>query len=799
MRDTQCDEQRLAQMLDDLLDQQEAEQVIDHLNHCLHCQSKAAALTASEAEWNQVKNALKHRGDLPSTSIPSLEHPSVDRSEAWVDSMVKQLLSPPQHPEMLGRLGRYEVERLIGIGGMGIVFKAFDTELNRPVAIKVLAPSLAGHGAARQRFSREAKAAAAIVHHHVVSIHNVETDREIPFIVMHLVAGESLQQRIDREGSLKIEEILRIGTQVASGLAAAHQQGLVHRDIKPSNILLEETSVERALITDFGLARAADDAQMTCTGSLMGTPQYMSPEQAQGDAVDYASDLFSLGSVLYTTCTGRAPFHGSTPLSILRKIRDEEPENIRQINPDIPVWLCRVIGTLMSKNKKARYASANQAHAILETCLAHVQQPTTVPLPAELVSSENTYPYRWMGAITLATLAIVTLFIASGFWGPHSDDLKSLEAAAKNESSVAGQRVDSEAKEQVPQPIDTPTGNLVLGHGYTRQGDSLFLEGRRIDDASLRTDHHFQRRGLTPAESVDTASFQVLSKQFSKDKHFVYYTWVHHKSIGLYQIDTADPMSFEVMGDSLARDSEQVWSHYKVVPDCDPSSLKVVKEGIAWKDAHNAWYGSYKIEGVKSRSFKHLANEYYRDSKRVYWCGGPLHLADPKTFQTFREDLPYGRDHQNVWHRDKQLHDVDADTFQVVQHFIYKDKNGVYAHHLPIPNVKADSFRQLAEIYGYMNGLFTDGEKDFVSLSKYGGFHEVKLEGDSLRVFSSIVDWNLQTPEIAEITSALLTPNGWEEINVSEKFEARLRGVLKVWRPNFEMAQEILKNRQSSK
>ncbi len=795
MKDPQCDERRLAQMLNDLLDQQEAEQVIDHLNHCTHCQSKAATLTASEAEWNQVKKALKHRGDVPSTSVPSLGLPSSDRSKAWVDSMVKQLLSPPQHPEMLGRLGRYEVERLIGIGGMGVVFKAFDTELNRPVAIKVLAPSLAGHGAARQRFSREAKAAAAIVHHHVVSIHNVETDRDIPFIVMHLIAGESLQQRVDREGALRVEAILRIGTQIASGLAAAHQQGLVHRDIKPANILLEETSVERALISDFGLARAADDVQMTCTGSLMGTPQYMSPEQAQGDAVDYASDLFSLGSVLYTTCTGRAPFHGSTPLSILQKIRDEKPENIRQINPEIPVWLCRVIDTLMSKNKKERYASASQAHAVLETCLAHAQQPSTVPLPAELVSSENNFPYRLVGAITLSTLAIVAIFFASGFWGTHSDNLASLKAAAKNGSSVAGEGVNPEAKGQVPQPIDTPTANLVLGHGYTRQGDSLFLEGRRIDDASLRTDHHFQRRGLTPADSVDAASFQVLSQQFSKDRNFVYYTRVHNESIGLYQIDTADPISFEVMGEGLARDSEQVWSNYVVVPDCDPSSLKIVKEGITWKDAHNAWYQSYKIEGVKSRSFKHLANEYYKDSERVYWAGSPLRSADPKTFQTFREDLPYGRDHRNVWFRNKRLQDVDADTFQVVQHFIYKDKNGVYADHLPIPNVKVDSFRQLTEIYGYMNGLFTDGEKDFVYLSKLGGFHEVKLEGDSLRVISSIVDWNLQTPEIAETTSALLTSNGWEEINVSEKSELRLHGIFKVFKPHFKLAQEILATR----
>ncbi len=147
---------------------------------------------------------------------------------------------------------------------MGVVFKAFDTELNRPVAVKVLAPYLAGSGAARKRFAREARAAAAVGHEHVVAIHNVETDGESPFLVMPYVAGESLQQRIDRAGALELCEILRIAMQTASGLAAAHAQGLVHRDVKPSNILLEQ-GIERTLLTDFGLARASDDASLTHT------------------------------------------------------------------------------------------------------------------------------------------------------------------------------------------------------------------------------------------------------------------------------------------------------------------------------------------------------------------------------------------------------------------------------------------------------------------------------------------------------------------------------------------------------
>lgn len=158
--------------------------------------------------------------------------------------MVKQLLDPPSHPEMLGRLGRYEMERMIGSGGMGIVFKAFDTELNRVVAVKLLAPHLAARGSARKRFAREARAAAGVRDDHVVPIFNVESEHEPPFLVMQYVAGGSLQEKLDRDGPLEVAEVLRIGLQTAKGLAAAHAQGLIHRDVKPSNILLDE-GVER--------------------------------------------------------------------------------------------------------------------------------------------------------------------------------------------------------------------------------------------------------------------------------------------------------------------------------------------------------------------------------------------------------------------------------------------------------------------------------------------------------------------------------------------------------------------------
>jgi len=256
---------------------------------------------------------------------------------------------------------------------MGIVLKAYDSELNRPIAVKMLASHLAHVGAARERFAREGRAAAAVVHEHVVAIYNVETSGEIPFLVMQYVPGRSLQSRIDTEGPLAVEEILRIGMQAASGLAAAHAQGLVHRDVKPSNILLEET-VERAVLTDFGLARAIDDASLTHTGVLAGTPHYMSPEQATGAAIDHRSDLFSLGAVLYFMATGHPPFRADGALAVLHRICHEPHRPVWQSNNEVPDALSELIDRLLEKKPSRRPLTAGAIAEQLAATLSHVQQ-----------------------------------------------------------------------------------------------------------------------------------------------------------------------------------------------------------------------------------------------------------------------------------------------------------------------------------------------------------------------------------------------------------------------------------------
>jgi serine/threonine protein kinase len=371
-----CGDVRLAALLaeDDASDAFRT--AAEHVEHCAACQRRLTALAADDSWWSDAHTLLSGECEPrwePDTSHTDVFAESTEHAAESVRDTVLGLLGAPGHPEMLGRLGRYDIERVIGSGGMGIVLKAHDSELNRPIAVKLLAPHLAHVGAARERFSREGRAAAAVVHEHVVAIYNVESGGPVPFLVMQYVPGRSLQARVEEDGPLGVEEILRIGMQAASGLAAAHRQGLVHRDVKPSNILLEN-QVERAILTDFGLARAIDDASLTQTGILAGTPHYMSPEQATGGAIDHRSDLFSLGAVLYFMATGHPPFRAAGTLAVLHRICRERHRPVWEVNRDMPDELCDVIDNLLEKKPTRRPATADDVQQQLSQLLSRAQQ-----------------------------------------------------------------------------------------------------------------------------------------------------------------------------------------------------------------------------------------------------------------------------------------------------------------------------------------------------------------------------------------------------------------------------------------
>lgn len=407
-------------------DELQPAQILDleeHIEKCVHCRHLLDAATL-DSEWQeQVLPVLKTTCELPlaASALDEIEH-----DEQPLGSVLR-LLGPSDDPQKLGRIGTYEIVGVIGRGGMGVVFKAFDAPLNRFVAIKMLLPHLAVSGAARKRFAREGQAAAAVIDDNVMPIYSVAEWQGVPFIVTQYSRGSTLQKRIQGQGALDLKEVLRIGMQTARGLAAAHTQGLVHRDVKPSNILLDGT-VERALLTDFGLARAADDASITRTGVIAGTPQYMSPEQAQGGSVDSRSDLFGLGCVIYAMCTGRPPFRGDNSYAVLRMITDEEPRSIRDINPDIPGWLCDIVAKLMSKQAANRYASAAEVAELLGACLAHVQQPTSLGLPKG-IEEENTSDLhasksgrRWKVVVVFAALAMSLMLTLWQFATPELGD-----------------------------------------------------------------------------------------------------------------------------------------------------------------------------------------------------------------------------------------------------------------------------------------------------------------------------------------------------------------------------------------
>jgi tRNA A-37 threonylcarbamoyl transferase component Bud32 len=309
----------------------------------------------------------------------------------------------------LGRLGGFRILKVLGHGGMGVVFQAEDAKLGRPVAIKAMLPHLAGSKSAQERFLREARAAAALEHDHIVPILQVGEDQGAPFIVMPLLKGEPLDARLRRQEKLPVAEVLLIGREMAEGLAAAHARGLIHRDIKPGNVWLEDRSdmrprlspaeqrqprplvatEYRVKILDFGLARAsAQESGLTQQGAIIGTPAYMAPEQARGQKVDARCDLWSLGVVLYRMCTGRLPFQGADTVATLMAVATHEPPPPARVNLAVPAGLSDLVMKLLEKDPARRLASAQGVAAALR------QLEQARPLPAATASFAPASPGR---------------------------------------------------------------------------------------------------------------------------------------------------------------------------------------------------------------------------------------------------------------------------------------------------------------------------------------------------------------------------------------------------------------------
>ncbi len=295
-----------------------------------------------------------------------------------------QFLHPPQKPDEIGRLGGFRILKVLGRGGMGMVFLAEDTALDRAAAIKVMLAHVMDK-AGRERFLREAKAAGALQHDNVVPVYQVGEDNEVPFLVMPLLKGETLDKRMAR-AALPLREALRIAREMLTGLAAAHDKGLVHRDIKPGNIFLEAPR-GRARVLDFGLAqRPSDTEKLTNLGFVVGTPAYMSPEQARGKELDGRADLFSVGAVLYEMLVGRRPFLGETPTNVLASLLVDHPPSPSKLNPEVPQEATAIVMRLLAKDPNDRPKTAREVGrdilALERALVKKVEPPEPAPKPA---------------------------------------------------------------------------------------------------------------------------------------------------------------------------------------------------------------------------------------------------------------------------------------------------------------------------------------------------------------------------------------------------------------------------------
>ncbi|QVL31411.1 protein kinase [Telmatocola sphagniphila] len=487
--------ERLKALLDQQLTETETCEIVAHLDACENCSQKLEEIAGGGDKVRQlVKHCDKEKPDTTSAYWPALEQIEQEfkRSTSDRTALVRtkpgqeispvdtrqeisfDFLDPPEQPDSLGTLDRFQILNVIGRGGMGVVFRALDACLERIVAIKMLDPQYAKNELAHDRFCREARSAAKIMHENVVTIHHVDENekKELPYIVMQYVKGQSLQDRLDNKKAMELYDIVRIGKQIASGLAAAHSENLIHRDVKPANILIEERT-NRVLLTDFGLARMSEDVKLTQTGFVAGTPLFMSPEQARGEAVDYRSDLFSLGSVLYAMCTGSPPFIGSTPFLVLRSVTELSPKPIQELNPTVPDWLAEVIERLLAKDPKSRYQSAAEVADILE------QELVSIPRRSYKTSVRTRTPLlpkitRGVSGRRLSYIGLASLLLTAG--------LLTTEATRLTHFTVLGQRNLSSAKlgsgevddaPQKPKQLLPVKSGPVWGIAYSHDGKML--------------------------------------------------------------------------------------------------------------------------------------------------------------------------------------------------------------------------------------------------------------------------------------------------------------------------------------
>jgi serine/threonine protein kinase/Flp pilus assembly protein TadD len=419
--------------------------------------------------------------------------------------------------------GRYQVIEELGRGGMGRVYKVLDKEVNAKVALKLIKPELAADKETIDRFRNELKTARDISHKHICRMYDLGRAEGAYFLTMEYVSGEDLKSMIRMSGQLGLGTAVHIALQVCEGLAEAHRAGVVHRDLKPSNIMIDREGTVR--IMDFGIARSLKGKGLTGAGIIVGTPEYMSPEQVEGKDVDPRSDLYSLGIILYEMTTGRVPFEGDTPFTVGVKHKSEKPQDPKQLNPNLSDDLSRVILRCLEKDKAGRFQSAEE----LQADLAKIDKgiPTTqkkIPKPARLTSREITVTFRLKKLLWPAVAAVAVLLIGFGAWRIFHRPGQAAAPKIKNSIAVisfqnqTGDRAYDYLQEAIPNLLITgleQSGGVYVV-SWERMEDLLKQLGRP-DVKTIDKDLGFQLCRLEGVESIVLGSFVKAENTFVTD------------------------------------------------------------------------------------------------------------------------------------------------------------------------------------------------------------------------------------------------------------------------------------------
>lgn len=405
-----------------------------HLNECSICRDELDAMYPSVDLFRWIK--VPKTGGLFETSQPfdtalnaikaslPIENHTAD---SWQE--FSTWLDPADDPKLIGRIDEFDLIEAIGRGGMGAVFKAFDRKLERIVAIKIMSPSLIGAKVSTKRFLREARAVARINHRNVVSVYSVDQIRGLPYLVMEFVKGKSLQHLLRKVRKLRLRSALQVSKRVALGLAAAHEKGIIHRDVKPANILIA-TGGKRIKLTDFGLARTSENV-LTESGHLLGTPEFLAPEQFQFDELDHRVDLFSLGSVMYLLLTGQVPFTGQSPHAIMNRISSSQPTPIHELTPNVPDEVASLVEHLLQKDPNDRPDTAADVANSIQQLLDKSKRPSrTQPVIVKNANRKRTTrtAKAWPKS-SLALIAVVAFLVFGWLGFPSKEARNSFRAS----------------------------------------------------------------------------------------------------------------------------------------------------------------------------------------------------------------------------------------------------------------------------------------------------------------------------------------------------------------------------------